>query len=45
MQEDFKNHAILKGGMVLKLLGSTRKTLDLDYTFVPFKSKKEIVMT
>ena len=38
----FKNHAILKGGMVLKLLGSPRFTNDIDYVFTPFKSKKDI---
>ncbi|MBI1908924.1 MAG: nucleotidyl transferase AbiEii/AbiGii toxin family protein [Deltaproteobacteria bacterium] len=36
-------HAILKGGMVLRLLDCPRTTNDLDYIFVPFKSKKEIV--
>ncbi len=39
----FPKHAVLKGGMVLRLLGSKRQTLDLDYTFVPFASKKEIL--
>ncbi len=43
ISEKFSNHAILRGGMVLRLLGSARKTLDLDYTFVPFKSKKEVM--
>ena len=38
----FKNHAILKGGMVLKLLGSPRFTNDIDYVFTPYKSKKDI---
>ncbi len=41
--EEFESEAVLKGGMVLKLLGSTRETLDLDYTFVPFKSKKDVL--
>ena len=35
-------HAILKGGMVLRLLDCPRYTNDLDYVFIPFKSKKEI---
>ena len=35
-------HAILKGGMVLRLLDCPRYTNDLDYIFIPFKSKKEI---
>ncbi|HBC88731.1 MAG TPA: hypothetical protein DCZ94_17455 [Lentisphaeria bacterium] len=36
-------HAILKGGMALRLTNSPRSTNDLDYVFVPFKSKKDIV--
>ena len=43
ISEEFKDHAILKGGMVLRLFGSTRETLDLDYTFIPYSSKKEIL--
>lgn len=35
--------AILKGGMVLRLLDCPRMTNDLDYVFVPFKSKKDIL--
>ncbi|OGQ21387.1 MAG: hypothetical protein A3I05_02160 [Deltaproteobacteria bacterium RIFCSPLOWO2_02_FULL_44_10] len=35
-------HAILKGGMVLRLLDCPRYTNDLDYVFIPFKSKREI---
>ncbi|MBL6991512.1 MAG: nucleotidyl transferase AbiEii/AbiGii toxin family protein [Bacteriovoracaceae bacterium] len=42
ISERFRDHAILKGGMVLRLLGSKRQTLDLDYTFIPFTSKKEV---
>ncbi|HBE02425.1 MAG TPA: hypothetical protein DC049_08100 [Spirochaetia bacterium] len=38
----FKNHAILKGGMILNLIGSPRHTNDIDYTFIPFKSKKDV---
>ena len=41
--EEFGPSAVLRGGMVLKLLGSTRYTNDLDYIFVPFKSKKDIL--
>lgn len=37
------NHAILKGGMVLRLLDCPRYTNDLDYIFIPFTSKKDIV--
>lgn len=37
------NHAILKGGMVLRLLDCPRYTNDLDYIFIPFSSKKDIV--
>jgi len=38
----FKGNAILKGGMILRLLNSPRNTNDLDYLFVPFVSKKEV---
>jgi predicted nucleotidyltransferase component of viral defense system len=40
--EIFGNHAILKGGMVFKLLGSPRYTNDIDYVFIPYKSKNDI---
>ena len=40
--EKFRNHAILKGGMVLRLLNCPRFTNDLDYLFIPYKSKKDI---
>lgn len=39
----FDKKAILRGGMVLRILGSPRWTNDLDYLFVPFSSKKDIV--
>jgi len=39
----FDRRAVLTGGMVLKLLGSPRYTNDLDYVFVPYRSKKAIV--
>ncbi len=38
----FGKQAILRGGMVLRLLDSPRLTNDLDYVFVPFKSKNDI---
>ena len=38
----FDKRAILRGGMVLRVLGSQRLTNDLDYVFVPYKSKKDI---
>jgi predicted nucleotidyltransferase component of viral defense system len=41
--EVFEEHAIIKGGMALRLLDSPRHTMDIDYVFVPFSSKKEIV--
>ena len=41
--EKFPLSAILKGGMSLRLLNSPRCTNDLDYIFIPYKSKKEIV--
>ncbi len=40
--EEFDRHAILKGGMALRLVNCPRNTNDLDYVFVPFNSKKEI---
>jgi len=42
ISEVFRERAVLKGGMALRLLDMDRYTNDLDYTFVPFKSKKEI---
>ncbi len=39
----FAKRAVLRGGMVLRILGSSRFTNDLDYVFVPYKSKKDIV--
>ncbi len=39
----FKEKAVLKGGMELALFASERFTNDLDFVFVPFKSKKDIV--
>jgi predicted nucleotidyltransferase component of viral defense system len=41
--EVFEDHAVIKGGMFMKLLDSPRHTMDIDYVFVPFKSKKEIL--
>lgn len=38
----FDRKAVLRGGMVLRVLGSSRLTNDLDYVFVPYTSKKEI---
>ncbi len=43
LSEKLGKHAILKGGMVLRLLDCPRFTNDLDYVFVPFHSKKQIV--
>src|SRR3989338_1930318 len=43
LSEIANEQAILKGGMVLRLLDCPRYTNDLDYVFVPFRSKKEIV--
>lgn len=40
--DKFNQQAILKGGMVLKLLGSLRSTNDLDYVFIPYTSKKDV---
>jgi predicted nucleotidyltransferase component of viral defense system len=41
--EVFEEHAVIKGGMALRLLDCPRRTMDIDYVFVPFESKKEIV--
>lgn len=43
LSEKLEEHAILKGGMVLRLLGCSRYTNDLDYVFIPFKSKKDVI--
>ena len=40
--EVFEQHAILKGGMALRLYDCLRSTTDIDYVFVPFESKNEI---
>jgi len=40
--DTFPAQAILKGGMELRLLNCPRHTNDLDYVFVPFRSKKDI---
>jgi len=39
----FEKRAVLRGGMVLRILGCERLTNDLDYVFVPYRSKKDIV--
>jgi len=41
--DEFGSNAIIRGGMALRLLNSPRYTNDIDYVFVPFKSKKEIM--
>ena len=38
----FDRHAVLKGGMSLRLLDSPRSTTDIDYVFVPYRSKREV---
>ena len=40
--EAFEEHAVLKGGMALRLVDSPRGTTDIDYVFVPFRSKKDV---
>jgi len=40
---EFADKALLRGGMVLKVMGSARYTNDLDYLFVPYRSKKDIL--
>ena len=41
--EVFEEHAVIKGGMAHRLLDCPRRTVDIDYVFVPFESKKEII--
>jgi len=40
--EVFEEHAVLKGGMAMRLIDSPRMTVDIDYVFVPYTSKKQI---
>lgn len=39
----FDKRAVLRGGMVLRILGSPRFTNDLDYLFIPYRSKKDLL--
>ena len=41
--DELEDHAVLKGGMALRLLDSPRHTNDLDYVFVSYGSKRDIV--
>ncbi len=41
--EVFEDHAILKGGMALRLVDSPRSTTDIDYVLVPYSSKKDVI--
>jgi len=41
--ERYPQSAILKGGMALRLLDCPRFTNDLDYIFIPYRSKKDVV--
>jgi hypothetical protein len=41
--EAFEEHAVLKGGIALALHDCPRTTTEIDYVFVPFESKKEVV--
>jgi hypothetical protein len=43
LAQEFPNSAIIKGGMGLRLLDCPRTTNDIDYIFVPYSSKKDIV--
>ena len=40
--EVFEEHAVLKGGIALRLFDCQRTTTDIDYVFVPFRSKNDI---
>ena len=39
----FEDRAILKGGIALRLLDCPRSTTDIDYVFVPYRSKKDVL--
>jgi predicted nucleotidyltransferase component of viral defense system len=41
--EAFGEHAIVKGGIALRLYDCPRSTTDIDYVFVPYESKQEVV--
>ncbi len=41
--EEFRDHAILKGGMALRLLSSERLTNDANFVLVPYASKKDVL--
>lgn len=41
--EVFEEHAVLKGGIALRLFECPRATNDIDYVFVPFRSKTAVV--
>ncbi len=40
--EAFEEHAVLKGGIALRLFDCPRTTTDIDYVFIPFRSKNDI---
>jgi len=41
--EVFEEHAVVKGGIALRLLDCPRSTTDIDYVFVPYESKNDVV--
>ena len=41
--EEFGEHAVLKGGLVLRLFDSERLTNDIDFVFVPYTSKRDVL--
>jgi len=41
--DKFPQSAILKGGMCLRLLDCPRMTNDIDYVFIPYRSRNDIV--
>jgi predicted nucleotidyltransferase component of viral defense system len=40
--DEFGGSAVIRGGMALRLLNSPRYTNDIDYVFIPFKSKNKL---
>ncbi len=45
LSDEFGTHAILKGGMELRLADCPRHTNDLDYVFIPYTSKTQLKET
>ncbi len=44
LSKEFKNHLVLKGGMLLRLLNSPRSTQDIDFVLLSEESKKKLII-